>query len=215
MKKRIILPCLLTALILTACAAGQTDVPDAPGDNTAASLPEDAGGSAGDSGDPAGSAPAPARLLSAFSTTDLEGDPADQSILEDYDLTVVNVWATYCTPCLQEMPDLGEISDGYADKGFQIVGICTDAVNLDGEILEDVVETAKADAQETGADYLHIVPVGEIFTDLLPRVTGVPTTIFVDSKGQQIGLADIGAKDKDAWIQVIEEKLAQAGQEEG
>ena len=88
-------------------------------------------------------------------------------------------------------------------------------MNLDGEILEDVVETAKADAQETGADYLHIVPVGEIFTDLLPRVTGVPTTIFVDSKGQQIGLADIGAKDKDAWIQVIEEKLAQAGQEEG
>ena len=150
-----------------------------------------------------------------FTAQDLDGNPVDESIFADCDVTMINLWGTFCGPCLQEMPDLGEISDEYADKGFQIVGICTDAVNLDGEILEDVVETAKADAQETGADYLHIVPVGEIFTDLLPRVTGVPTTIFVDSKGQQIGLADIGAKDKDAWIQVIEEKLTQAGQEEG
>ena len=150
-----------------------------------------------------------------FTAQDLDGNPVDESIFADCDVTMINLWGTFCGPCLQEMPDLGEIADEYADKGFQIVGICTDAVNLDGEILEDVVETAKADAQETGADYLHIVPVGEIFTDLLPRVTGVPTTIFVDSKGQQIGLADIGAKDKDAWIQVIEEKLAQAGQEEG
>ena len=150
-----------------------------------------------------------------FTAQDLDGNPVDESIFADCDVTMINLWGTFCGPCLQEMPDLGEIADEYADKGFQIVGICTDAVNLDGEILEDVVETAKADAQETGADYLHIVSVGEIFTDLLPRVTGVPTTIFVDSKGQQIGLADIGAKDKDAWIQVIEEKLAQAGQEEG
>ena len=150
-----------------------------------------------------------------FTAQDLDGNPVDESIFADCDVTMINLWGTFCGPCLQEMPDLGEIADEYADKGFQIVGICTDAVNLDGEILEDVGETAKADAQETGADYLHIVPVGEIFTDLLPRVTGVPTTIFVDSKGQQIGLADIGAKDKDAWIQVIEEKLAQAGQEEG
>ena len=150
-----------------------------------------------------------------FTAQDLDGNPVDESIFADCDVTMINLWGTFCGPCLQEMPDLGEIADEYADKGFQIVGICTDAVNLDGEILEDVVETAKADAQETGADYLHIVPVGEIFTDLLPRVTGVPTTIFVDSKGQQIGLADIGAKDKHAWIQVIEEELAQAGQEEG
>ena len=150
-----------------------------------------------------------------FTAQDLDGNPVDESIFADCDVTMINLWGTFCGPCLQEMPDLGEIADEYADKGFQIVGICTDAVNLDGEILEDVAETAKADAQETGADYLHIVPVGEIFTDLLPRVTGVPTTIFVDSKGQQIGLADIGAKDKDAWIQVIEEKLAQAGQEVG
>ena len=154
-------------------------------------------------------------IFGEFEAKTLDGEDVTQEIFGQSKLTMINIWGTFCGPCIQEMPDLGEIADEYADKGFQIVGICTDAVNLDGEILEDVVETAKADAQETGADYLHIVPVGEIFTDLLPRVTGVPTTIFVDSKGQQIGLADIGAKDKDAWIQVIEEKLAQAGQEEG
>ena len=94
------------------------------------------------------------------------------------------------------------------------MGICTDAVNSDGEVLADVVETAKEDIQDTGADYLHLVPTGEIFTDLLPRVSAVPTTIFVDESGRQIGLADMGARDKDTWIQVIEEKLAEAGSEE-
>lgn len=148
-----------------------------------------------------------------FTAQDLDGNTVDESIFADYEVTMVNLWGTFCGSCLQEMPDLGEISDEYADRGFQIVGICTDAVNGEGEILEDVVETAKADAQETGADYLHIVPTGEIFTDLLPRVSGVPTTIFVDKEGKQLGLADMGAKDKDAWIQVIEEKLAQAQQE--
>lgn len=149
-----------------------------------------------------------------FTAQDLDGDPVDESIFEGYDATMINLWGTFCGPCLQEMPDLGELADEYADKGVQIVGICTDAVNGDGEVLPDVVETAKEDIEDTGADYLHIVPTGEIFTDLLPRVSGVPTTIFVDAKGQQIGLADMGAKDKDTWIQVIEEKLADVSQEE-
>ena len=50
---------------------------------------------------------AQAGVLSAFSTTDLEGNAVDQSMLADYDLTMVNVWATYCGPCISEMPDLG------------------------------------------------------------------------------------------------------------
>ena len=208
MKKRIILPCLLTALILTACAAGQTDVPDAPGDNTAASLPEDAGGSAGDSGDPAGSAPAPARLLSAFSTTDLEGDPADQSILEDYDLTVVNVWATYCTPCLQEMPDLGDLAEEYEDKGVQILGLVSDVLNSDGTLSDSQVELAREIVEETGADYRHLLPSEDLF-GLLAQIYGVPTTFFVDREGTQVGYAYVSAMTREQFVEIIDAALAE------
>ena len=208
MKKRIILPCLLTALILTACAAGQTDVPDAPGDNTAASHPEDAGGSAGDSGDPAGSAPAPARLLSAFSTTDLEGDPADQSILEDYDLTVVNVWATYCTPCLQEMPDLGDLAEEYEDKGVQILGLVSDVLNSDGTLSDSQVELAREIVEETGADYRHLLPSEDLF-GLLAQIYGVPTTFFVDREGTQVGYAYVSAMTREQFVEIIDAALAE------
>ena len=81
-------------------------------------------------------------------------------------------------------------------------------------MLNDVVQEAQADIQETGADYLHILPTGEIFTDLMPRVTAVPTTIFVDQNGRQLGLAIMGANDKDGWTEVIDEKLAEVQQGE-
>ncbi len=153
-------------------------------------------------------------VFESFTAQDLEGNEVTQDIFADYDVTMINIWGTFCGPCLEEMPELGEIAEEYEDKGFQIVGICSDAVDLDGNVLNDVVQEAQADIQETGADYLHILPTGEIFTDLMPRVTAVPTTIFVDQNGRQLGLAIMGANDKDGWIEVIDEKLAEVQQGE-
>ncbi len=38
-------------------------------------------------------------------------------------VTVVNVWATWCTPCLQEIPDLKRVADRYASQGVRFLGI--------------------------------------------------------------------------------------------
>lgn len=148
-----------------------------------------------------------------FTAEDLDGNQVDETIFADYDLTMINLWGTFCGPCIQEMPELGEIADEYEEKGFRIVGVCTDAVDAEGKALTDTVSAAKEIIGETGADYLHILPTGEIFTDLLPRVSAVPTTIFVDKEGKQVGLADMGAKDKESWLEVIDEKLAEVQQE--
>lgn len=50
------------------------------------------------------SLPDQAGILSQFAATDLDGNEIDQSILEGYDLTMVNIWATFCQPCIREMP---------------------------------------------------------------------------------------------------------------
>ena len=153
-------------------------------------------------------------VFESFTAQDLEGNEVTQEIFSGHDLTMINIWGTFCGPCLEEMPDLGEIAEEYEGTGFQIVGICSDAVDLDGEILDDIVQEARMDIEDTGAEYLHILPTGEIFTDLMPRVTAVPTTIFVDKDGKQVGLAIMGAKDKAGWIETIEEKLAEVRQGE-
>lgn len=39
---------------------------------------------------------------------------------------MLNVWATWCGPCRREMPDLQDLHDAYADRGFQVVGVSVD-----------------------------------------------------------------------------------------
>ncbi len=143
-------------------------------------------------------------LLADFDSTDIDGNPVDQSILSDYDLTMVNVWATYCNPCLREMPDLGELADEYETQGVQIVGLVVDVSNSDLSVNQEQVEVAKSIIDKTGADYLHIVP-SEDLLDVLSYVSAVPTTFFVDKDGNQVGEFYIGLQNKSRWKSIIED----------
>ena len=154
-------------------------------------------------------------VFEAFTAQDLDGNQVDQSIFADADLTMINVWGTFCTPCLDEMPDLGELSEEYKDKGMQIIGICSDTVNADRELDEAQVKKAKELAEQTGADYLHLAMSGDLVDTLLPQVMAVPMTIFVDSEGKQVGSAYMGARDKDGWTEIIDEMLASVQCEAG
>lgn len=147
-------------------------------------------------------------VLSAFSTTDLEGNTLDKSILADYDLTMVNVWATFCGPCINEMPDLGELAAEYADKGVQIIGLVSDTMDSDGTISDSQVETAKEIVAETGADYRHLLPSDDLL-GILSQIYAVPTTFFVDSEGVQVGDAIVTAQSKEKWIETIDGMLAE------
>ena len=66
-------------------------------------------GSGGDSG-------RQVTVFENFTAQDLDGNPVDESIFQGYDVTMINLWGTFCGPCLQEMPDLGELADEY---GFE------------------------------------------------------------------------------------------------
>lgn len=149
-----------------------------------------------------------AGVLSSFSATDLEGNTVDQSIFADYDLTMVNVWATFCGPCINEMPDLGELAQEYADKKVQIIGLVSDVLNTDGTISEEQVQTARDIVEQTGANYLHLLPSEDLY-GVLGQISAVPTTFFVDNEGAQVGSAIVSAQSKDKWTQTIDEMLAE------
>ena len=139
---------------------------------------------------------------------DLDGNPVDDSIFEGYGVTMVNVWATYCTPCLQEMPDLGELASEYADKGVQILGLVSDVLNSDGTISDSQVETAQEIVEETGASYQHLLPSADLL-GLLSQIYGVPTTFFVDSAGNQVGYAYVTAMEREQFVEIIDAALAE------
>lgn len=137
----------------------------------------------------------------SFQTTTLTGESVDQSMFSDFKLTMVNVWATYCSPCISEMPELAEISKEYADKDFQMVGIVSD--------LQEGDDTSAANeiVSDTGADYTHLLLNQQVYMTFLDGVTAVPTTFFVDSEGKIVGERYVGAKSKEEWVEIIESLL--------
>ena len=51
-----------------------------------------------------------APIFITFEGMDLEGNTISEDVFLQSKLTMVNVWATYCGPCLNEMPGLGELA---------------------------------------------------------------------------------------------------------
>ena len=141
-------------------------------------------------------------VVTGFSTTDLDGNAVDSSILSEAKLTVLNVWATYCTPCVNEMPDLETLSQNSTDKGVQVVGLVAD-------VFDD--EEKKAEAKEilsaTGVTYVNLLPDTVLDDSLLYDITGTPTTLFLDSEGKILKIVE-GTRDLDALTEMVDELLA-------
>ncbi|MBD5454613.1 MAG: TlpA family protein disulfide reductase [Lachnospiraceae bacterium] len=146
------------------------------------------------------SAPAPepeqSDLTIDFEGTDIEGNVVTSDIFSQSKLTMVNVWATYCNPCLSEMPGLGELADEYDAEEFQIIGIISDVVEgEEQELAEDLIK-------RTQADYTHLLLNESIYYALLTDVAAVPTTFFIDENGVVLDTV-VGAMEKSAWEEKI------------
>jgi len=152
-----------------------------------------------------------AGTLASFRATTLDGKPVDESIFADNQLTMINIWATFCGPCLREMPELGELSESYQNRGVQIVGIVADAGVPGADSFMSQVELARQLVQQTGANYLHLLPSDDLIKAKLATVSSVPETIFVDSKGNLVGESYIGSRSGADWSQIIDTLLAQMG----
>ncbi|MCK5877653.1 MAG: TlpA family protein disulfide reductase [Candidatus Marithrix sp.] len=97
-----------------------------------------------------------------FSLTDIDGKVRNVSEW-DNKILVVNFWATWCPPCVREMPLFVEIQHDYAEIGLQVIGIAVDkheAIlkfleenNINYPILEgdDVIEISKKFGNRLGA----------------------------------------------------------------
>lgn len=56
----------------------------------------------------------PTRFRDALKLTDLKGDPITPDVYKDKTL-ILNIWATWCGPCIKEMPDLEEMQAALGD----------------------------------------------------------------------------------------------------
>lgn len=145
--------------------------------------------------------------LSHLQTKDIDGKEFSGKDFSDYDLTMVNVFATWCSPCVQEIPDLAEIQKEMKDKGVNIVGVVTDTVDQTGENRE-ALEKAKLIRERSKAEYPFLLPDQSNFNGRLSGIQAFPETFFVDKKGQIVGETYSGSRNKKDWTAIIEKELS-------
>lgn len=147
-------------------------------------------------------------IFGDFSVSDINGDEQTQAIFENAPLTLVNIWGTFCPPCLDEMPDLGALAEEYEGK-VQFLGVVSDAYIYPDGVSQQIVDEAVLLAEQTGADaYVHLVPDEGMVIRVLSAIQVVPTTFFLDGEGKMVGSVVFGSRGKDEWIEIIEETLA-------
>ena len=93
-------------------------------------------------------------------------------------VVLLNIWATWCVPCREEMAMLDKLEAELGGKDFQVV-----AVNID----RGAADKPKAFLAEIGATHLALYtdPSGKLFSKL--KAVGMPTTLLLDREGREIG----------------------------
>ncbi len=127
-------------------------------------------------------------------------------LIEGNRLTLVNIWGTFCGPCIREMPDLGDLAREYAGEGFGIVGLTCDILDASGRIQPEVVQDARDILESTGAEYpvLILTPDLERATELMY----VPTSFFLDASGNVLEGPITGSMSREDWEALINKYLA-------
>lgn len=124
-----------------------------------------------------------------FTAENLALESVDSSIFAEKDLTVLNVWGTFCGPCINEMPELGEWQRELPEN-VQIIGLVADVA---GKEDKEHIELASMILEKTNAQFTNIIPNND-FAELLSGVVGVPTTFFINKEGKIVGKPIVGAQ---------------------
>lgn len=143
-----------------------------------------------------------------FNTTDLEGNAYTEKLFEDYELTLVNAFTTWCSPCVEELPHLDQLYKEMQAEGVNVVGIVMDTVDGSGNIDKNAVEKAKILKERTKITYPVLIPDSGYLNGRVGNLQGFPETFFVDKNGKIVGETYQGSTDFEEWREIVKTELA-------
>lgn len=107
---------------------------------------------------------------------------------------LLNIWATWCPPCVKEMPSLDRLQAMKGDSSFEVVALSIDRQGL--EVVEPFF-------RRTGIANLTVYLDRRAGSMSVLKVTGLPTTLLIDPAGREIARW-AGAKEWDHAASVAE-----------
>jgi thiol-disulfide isomerase/thioredoxin len=91
-------------------------------------------------------------------------------------ITALHFWATWCTPCVQELPEVDKAQTIYKNQGFQVVAISLDLKkeNVESFFAENKIKNLPQFFDNNMQNYQNL------------KIKGLPSTIFVNENGEEI-----------------------------
>ena len=142
-----------------------------------------------------------------FETKGIDGKDYTEKVFSDYDLTLVNIFTTWCSPCVNEIPELEKLYEEMKDKGVGVVGVVLDTVGDDGKQDEETVKKAGVLQDKTKASYPFLIPDSTMMNGRLNGISAFPETFFVDKEGNIVGETYTGSHTLDEWKEIVEKEL--------
>ena len=135
----------------------------------------------------------------SFTLRDLNGN---QVSLSDFKgkVVILDFWATWCPPCVQEIPHFIELYEKYKEQGFAMVGISLD---------HGGVSVVKSFVKKYQVNYPILMTDGQV-DKAYGNITSIPTTFVIDRQGN-IRRQYIGYQDKGVFEADIKALLAETG----
>lgn len=156
---------------------------------------------------PAADTNSDATNVGTFETTDIDGNTYTEKVFSDYDLTLVNAFTTWCSPCVNELPELEKLYQEFKEQGVGVVGMVLDTVGDDGETDEDVLAKAQALKEKTGVTYPLLIPDAGKLNGRISGLQSFPESFFVDKEGNIVGEPIMGSNDLEGWKETVEKQL--------
>jgi thiol-disulfide isomerase/thioredoxin len=136
----------------------------------------------------------------------VDGEGAEVSFADfTGEVVFVNFWATWCPPCLKEMPSIDRLAAEMGDE-LAVVTISTDRGNAD---------KPRAWLAENGIENLPLYHDGRLRTAQAAGILGQPTTLVLDREGREVarfqGDTEWDAPEAKAFLRAVIAASAEAG----
>jgi thiol-disulfide isomerase/thioredoxin len=113
-------------------------------------------------------------------------------------VVLLNLWATWCTPCRKEMPDIAKLQKDLGSADFEVVALSVDRKGL---------AASQAFLKDIGADNLKAYTDQESSSLAAIQALGLPASVLIDRKGQEaariLGPAEWSSPEAQAMIKAL------------